>query len=213
MKKPSEKLAKAIAYEAKKKQERDENKRPAFHVTPTTGWCNDPNGFSRFGDEYHLFYQYYPYENKWGPMHWGHCKTKDFIKWEELPCAMAPDMEYDGQGCFSGTAVEHEEKHILMYTSVLEKDLEDGTHMVRQTQSIAIGDGETYEKVAENPVITADCLPEGSSPVDFRDPKIWKEDGKFFALIGSKSEDGSGQLALFTSEDAIHWNYEKMIDQ
>ena len=122
-------------------------------------------------------------------------------------------MEYDGQGCFSGTAVEHEGKHILMYTSVLEKDLEDGTHMVRQTQSIAIGDGENYEKVAENPVITADCLPEGSSPVDFRDPKIWKEDGRFYALIGSKAEDGSGQLALFTSEDALHWNYEKMIDQ
>lgn len=213
MNKQSEKLAKAIAYEAKKKKERDEDKRPAFHVTPTTGWCNDPNGFSRFGEEYHLFYQYYPYENKWGPMHWGHCKTKDFIKWEELPCALAPDMEYDGQGCFSGTAVEHEGKHILMYTSVLEKDLEDGTHMVRQTQSIAIGDGENYEKVAENPVITADCLPEGSSPVDFRDPKIWKEDGRFYALIGSKAEDGSGQLALFTSEDALHWNYEKMIDQ
>ena len=81
--------------------------------------------------------------------------AKDFIKWEELPCALAPDMEYDGQGCFSGTAVEHEGKHILMYTSVLEKDLEDGTHMVRQTQSIAIGDGENYEKVAENPVIIA----------------------------------------------------------
>lgn len=213
MNKQSEKLAKAITYEAKKKKERDEDKRPAFHVTPTTGWCNDPNGFSRFGEEYHLFYQYYPYENKWGPMHWGHCRTKDFIKWEELPCALAPDMEYDGQGCFSGTAVEHEGKHILMYTSVLEKDLEDGTHMVRQTQSIAIGDGENYEKVAENPVITADCLPEGSSPVDFRDPKIWKEDGRFYALIGSKAEDGSGQLALFTSEDALHWNYEKMIDQ
>ena len=69
MNKQSEKLAKAIAYETKKKQERDEDKRPAFHVTPTTGWCNDPNGFSRFGEEYHLFYQYYPYENKWGPMH------------------------------------------------------------------------------------------------------------------------------------------------
>ena len=124
MNKQSEKLAKAIAYEAKKKKERDEDKRPAFHVTPTTGWCNDPNGFSRFGEEYHLFYQYYPYENKWGPMHWGHCRTKDFIKWEELPCALASDMEYDGQGCFSGTAVEHEGKHILMYTSVLEKDLD-----------------------------------------------------------------------------------------
>ena len=46
MNKQSEKLAKAIAYEAKKKKERDEDKRPAFHVTPTTGWCNDPNGLS-----------------------------------------------------------------------------------------------------------------------------------------------------------------------
>ena len=32
MNKQSEKLAKAIAYEAKKKKERDEDKRPAFHV-------------------------------------------------------------------------------------------------------------------------------------------------------------------------------------
>ena len=51
MNKQSEKLAKAIAYEAKKKKERDEDKRPAFHVTPTTGWCNDPNGFSRNTDK------------------------------------------------------------------------------------------------------------------------------------------------------------------
>ena len=211
MNKQSEKLAKAIAYEAKKKKERDEDKRPAFHVTPTTGWCNDPNGFSRFGEEYHLFYQYYPYENKWGPMHWGHCKTKDFIKWEELPCAMAPDMEYDGQGCFSGTAVEHEGKHILMYTSVLEKDLEDGTHMVRQTQSIAIGDGETYEKVAENPVITADCLPEGSSPVDFRDPKIWKENDTYYMIVGNKNENQIGQVVLCSSKNLTDWKFETIL--
>ena len=29
----------------------------------------------------------------WGPMHWGHSKTKDFIKWEQLPVAMAPDSK------------------------------------------------------------------------------------------------------------------------
>ncbi len=29
----------------------------------------------------HLFYQYHPYSNEWGPMHWGHLNTEDFIHW------------------------------------------------------------------------------------------------------------------------------------
>lgn len=52
---------------------------------------------------------------------------------------------------------------------------EDGTHKIRQTQSIAIGDGVNYEKLSCNPVIKSNALPEGSSVVDFRDPRIWKE--------------------------------------
>ena len=78
---------------------------PKFHVTAPIGWINDPNGFAPYKGEYHLFHQYYPYDTKWGPMHWGHVKTQDFIKWERLPAALAPDMEYDKDGCFSGGAV------------------------------------------------------------------------------------------------------------
>ena len=43
---------------------------PKFHVTGGIGWINDPNGFAPYKGEYHLFFQYYPYDTKWGPMHW-----------------------------------------------------------------------------------------------------------------------------------------------
>ena len=56
--------------------------RPAFHLNAPIGWMNDPNGFSVYRREYHLFFQYHPYSSDWGPMHWGHAKTRDFIHWE-----------------------------------------------------------------------------------------------------------------------------------
>lgn len=208
-----DKLALARKYEQEKAKMQNLKNRPAFHVTPPVGWMNDPNGFSLYQGEYHLFYQYHPYSTHWGPMHWGHCKTRDFVKWEQLPCALAPDTDYDGQGCFSGSAVEQDGKHILMYTSVLEQKAEDGTPVIRQTQSIAVGDGLNYAKIEQNPVITADVLPEGSSPVDFRDPHIWKEGNTFYSCIGSKNADDSGQIALFSSGDAEHWNFEGIMDR
>ena len=41
-----------------------------------------------------------------------------------------------------------------MYTGVLDNKDENGERVVRQTQCIAIGDGENYEKLECNPVIT-----------------------------------------------------------
>lgn len=89
-----------------------------------------------------------------------------------------------------GSAIEWQGKHYLMYTSNREDKLPDGTLQIRQTQSMAVGNGRDYEKFPENPVITADTLPEGSSLSDFRDPKFWREDDGFYAVIGSRSPDG-----------------------
>lgn len=211
----SQALQKARAYEKEAGSKIPKEQKPSFHVSAPTGWINDPNGFSLFQGEYHLFYQYYPYAPKWGPMHWGHSKTRDFVKWEQLPAALAPDREYDGQGCFSGSALEADGRHILMYTSVLEKTAEDGGRLLRQTQSIAIGDGLNYEKIEANPVITGDMLPKGSSIEDFRDPKIWRDnrDGKFYAIIGSRHEDTSGQLVLFSSQNITDWKLEGVVER
>lgn len=209
----SEILNKARVFEKEAVNNISDEERPSFHLSAPIGWINDPNGFSSLSGEYHLFYQYHPYDIKWGPMHWGHSKTKDFIKWEQLPAALAPDKEYDMEGCFSGSAIESDGKHVLMYTGVIDKIQEDGSHLIRQTQCIAIGDGINYEKLDCNPVIDSFLLPEGSNLEDFRDPKIWKEGEDFYVVAGSRHADGSGQILLYKSKDLRNWSFVTVLDR
>lgn len=199
-------LEKARKYELDNIDTINDNKKPILHLASPIGWINDPNGFSMFKDEYHLFCQYHPYSKIWGPMHWAHFKSKDLIKWEHMPVALAPDTNYDSFGVFSGSAIEDNGKHILMYTGVIKDDEKE-----RQTQCIAIGDGINYEKLEQNPIIKGDVLPKGSSLVDFRDPKIWKEDDTFYSVVANRAEDGSGQIALFSSKNLIDWEFKNII--
>ncbi|MBD5094096.1 MAG: glycoside hydrolase family 32 protein [Subdoligranulum sp.] len=210
----SETLQKARDFEAHYGPLIPPEERPAFHATPTIGWMNDPNGFSCYKGEYHLFYQYHPYSNEWGPMHWGHLKTKDFLRWERLPAAIAPDEIYDASGCFSGGALELPDgRQLLMYTGVRRERTPEGLLQDRQTQCIAIGDGVDYEKLDTNPVLAENDLPEGGSAIDFRDPKIWQEaDGSYRAVIGNRCPDESGAILLYRSDDAITWTYEATLD-
>ncbi len=208
----SEKLKKARDFEAHYGPFIQDRNRPAYHLTPTIGWMNDPNGFSLYKGEYHLFYQYHPYDTKWGPMHWGHVKTKDFIHWERLPAAMAPDMDYDRNGCFSGSAIELDDgRQLLVYTGVKAVREENGELREHQTQCVAVGDGLNYEKYEENPVITADDLPAGGSPFDFRDPKIWREGGTFYLVVGNRPADGSGSILMYESADGLRWKYKGVL--
>ena len=205
-------LEKARKYEKEFINCISKEEKPSFHLCAPIGWINDPNGFSTFNNEYHLFYQYHPYDVVWGPMYWGHSKTNDFIKWEQLPIALAPEASYDMGGCFSGSALEYDGKHVIMYTGVLDNKDENGERVVRQTQCIAIGDGENYEKLECNPVITHEMLPEGSSLEDFRDPKIWREGEEFYCVVASRSNDGSGQILMYKSNNLKEWEFVTIVD-
>ncbi len=211
----SEILEKARKYEAAREKEIDPLERPVYHLSPRVGWMNDPNGFCFYKGQYHLFYQYHPYSLKWGPMHWGHAVSRDFLHWEYLPCALAPDTDRDSFGCFSGSAITMPDgRQMLLYTGVYEEKDDDGSVRTIQTQCAAFGDGVDYEKYEGNPVLDERDLPVGGSRENFRDPKIWQEpDGSYACVVGNQSDDGSGSLLLYRSADALHWQFDTILDR
>lgn len=174
-----------------------------YHLMGPTGWINDPNGFVYFQGAYHLFYQFYPYDSVWGPMHWGHAKSVDLVHWEQLPVALAPSEDYDKDGCFSGSAIVKGDKLYLMYTG----HVEEGDYR-REVQCIAVSeDGIHFEKHIQNPVISEEHI-EGVAKVDeFRDPKIFIHEDVYYAVIVAQTLDKRGQVLLFKSEDLMTWDY------
>ncbi len=176
--------------------------KPQYHFTAPIGWINDPNGFVYYKGEYHLFYQYHPYAAKWGPMHWGHAKSKDLLNWEHLPVALMPDQPYDIGGCFSGTALVEGDNLLLMYTGVSERKGQS-----RQVQCLAIStDGITFEKSPYNPVIDERHV---DNTTDFRDPKILKRADKYYSLVAS-TKDNIGNVLLFESDDLVSWTFKSI---
>ncbi|WP_209124138.1 glycoside hydrolase family 32 protein [Alkalihalobacillus sp. BA299] len=177
-----------------------------YHVASPAYWINDPNGFIFYKGEYHLFYQHHPFTSQWGPMHWGHVKSKDLTFWEHLPVALAPSEEYDKDGCFSGSAIEKDGKLYLMYTGHKWTGENHDTDL-EQVQCLAVSeDGVSFKKIASNPVIKG--APEGDiHPHHIRDPKVWKHGDYYYCVIGNKTKEEVGQVLLYRSEDLLEWEF------
>ena len=224
----SDTLKQVREFEKQESAQISKEQRPVYHFSPYTGWLNDPNGFSFYRGQYHLFYQNHPFSSYWGPMHWGHAVSSDLINWEYKPCAMAPDTDYDGSGCFSGTAITLEDgRQLLMYTgcgSNEEDPLNKGRWL--QTQCVAVSEEQAdgsveYVKYEANPVIGAEDLPEDCDAYEFRDPYIWRtSDGSYRAVVaagrtGEIGDDGNyhsdeGTLLLvYNSSDGFSWEFER----
>jgi possible beta-fructofuranosidase len=214
-KKISKKLSLARFFEKAHFSEIQRQERPGFHLSPALGWLNDPNGFSIYKGEYHLFYQYNPYSTRWDAMHWGHWTSKDLLHWDYQEASLAPDEDYE-TGVFSGTAIADKDgSHLIMYTADYTKvpdystDLSGKNGIRRETQCIAKGYGREYQKFEGNPVLSEKDLPEEFTIEDFRDPKLWiGKDGKYYAVtVARKKRDNLGAALLFSSENAVEWQY------
>lgn len=175
--------------------------RQTFHIQPETGLLNDPNGFSYFNGEYHLFYQWFPLGPVHGLKYWYHTKSKNLVHWENVGIGIAPTNEYDSHGCYSGSAIEHEGKLYLLYTG----NSRDRNWIRHSYQCLAIMDQTGKIEKRKEPVIHH--IPNGYTN-HFRDPKVWKEGKTFFTVIGAQRENKTGCVVLYSSNDLINWKFE-----
>jgi len=182
--------------------ERGDDFRPAYHLAPPAGWMNDPNGLVFFRGEYHVFYQHHPYSAHWGPMHWGHARSRDLVHWEHLPIALAPGAAYDRDGCFSGSAVVADDRLYLIYTGHVWLGAPGDDRHIRQVQCLASStDGVSFDKHG----VVIEAAPEPGI-MHFRDPKVWRRAGQWWMALGARRGDDP-QLLLYRSDDLRRWEY------
>ena len=185
----------------------NEQFRPQFHFTPQEKWMNDPNGLVYHNGVYHLFYQYYPEDIIWGPMHWGHATSKDLISWEHKPIALFPDehgLIFSGSAVVdvhntSGFGTKENPPLVAMFTYHLMEGEKAGRNDF-QTQGIAysVDNGDTWTKYEGNPVI-------GNKDIkDFRDPKVfWHDETKQWVMVLVAGDHAK----FYSSSDLKSWTY------
>ena len=174
--------------------------RQKYHIQGIVGLINDPNGFSQFKGKYHMFYQWNPLGTIHKNKTWAHSVSDDLLHWERLGTALRPDTWYSKDGVYSGSAIVDDGKLYLFYTGNV-KDC-DGNRESYQCLAVS-SDGENFERWEPSIV----NQPDGYTR-HIRDPKIWKKDGKFYAVIGIQSEDLEGKAVLYSSENIKDWKFE-----
>ncbi|HWO95790.1 MAG TPA: sucrose-6-phosphate hydrolase [Bacillus sp. (in: firmicutes)] len=179
--------------------------RQTFHIQPNTGLLNDPNGFSYYNGEYHLFYQWFPLGPVHGLKYWYHMKSKDLVHWDDAGVGLEPNDYYDSHGAYSGSAIEHEGKLHLLYTG----NTRDENWIRHPYQCLAVMDQTGNISKLDKAVISS--VPAGYTD-HFRDPKVWKEGDTFYAVIGAQRTDETGCIVLYSSPDLLKWTFEGEIN-
>lgn len=179
---------------------------PRFHIASNGGWINDPNGLSFYQGRWHVFYQLHPFGTTWGPMHWGHVSSSDLVTWTREPVAMAPSLEAEAAGVFSGSATEGDDGRLwVFYTAHRWMNGIDDAEGNLEVQAFATSeDGVHLTKggiVVDNPERLR----------DFRDPKVWKQDGTWYMVFGQRSADNRGEIVLYASSDMRSWSFEQVL--
>ena len=162
-----------------------------YHYSRKEGWLGNPCGLLYFKGRYHLFFQLNPYSFRYGPMHWGHVTSEDLINWEECPVAISPENELS---CNSGSAIVHDGKIWLFYTSLSNDNKET-------VCACCSGDGVNFTKMG-SPVATSPF--EGTSK--FRDPFVMRYGNGFRMIVGA-GKFGVAKVVQFESDDLMNWKY------
>jgi beta-fructofuranosidase len=174
--------------------------RQGYHIQPTTGLLNDPNGFSYFAGKWHLFYQTFPFGPTHGLKSWAHCISSDLVHWQHLILALIPDRPNDRHGVYSGSAVSLPDQLLLMYTG--NNHTTNGKRQSTQLGALMTKTGQITKQ--SQPLL---AQPPAGYTQEWRDPQIFQADGQYWCTIGGQRDADIGAVLLYQSADAQHWQF------
>lgn len=173
--------------------------RPQYHFSPEEGFINDPNGLVYYDGEYHLFFQYNPFDLHQDPnyVYWGHAISTDLLHWQHMPLRLGPD---ELGSLYSGSAVVDWNNSSGFFDGKpgLVAFFAYSDWNVREEPGLAYsrGRGRSWTKYEGNPVI-----PNPGVGSHFRDPKVfwYKPTERWIMVLGG------GPLRIYSSENLIDW--------
>ena len=182
-------------------------RRLRFHLMPPVGWMNDPNGLCWYNGNYHVFYQYSPFNANRGVIFWGHWTSPDLLHWTQQPVPLCPDQPWNLHGVYSGSALVEEDALYLYYTGSVKFAGEYDFINNGRGSSTALAITRDGIHVDSNQVL----LENKDYPADLschvRDPKVWKQDGRYYMVLGARTKDSVGEVLVYESEDKLHWKH------
>lgn len=183
-----------------------------FHLMPPIGWINDPNGLCYFKGEYHIFFQYSPFEVEGGLKFWGHYITKDLINYKYVGVSIYPNEKYDCHGVYSGSAFIEDDKIYIYYTGnvkllgehdYIESGREANTMLTVSDDGINFSEKECLMEMKDYPKGITNHI---------RDPKVWKADNSYYMVQGARKygydrDNDIGEVLIFSSKDKRNWKH------
>lgn len=183
-----------------------------YHIMPTSGWVNDPNGLCQFKGVYHIYYQYSPFDVNGKLKLWGHITTEDFIKYQEHEPVLYPDFRYDQNGVYSGSAVVRNGKINYFYTGNVKHLDGDYDYIMtgREQNLIACSSEDGFNFSEKELIMTNTDFPSNLS-LHVRDPKVYHKNGIDYMVIGARDDNSTGCILVLKGKDLKDWECHTVI--
>lgn len=183
-----------------------------YHIMPTSGWVNDPNGLCQFKGVYHIYYQYSPFDVNGKLKLWGHITTEDFIKYQEHEPVLYPDFRYDQNGVYSGSAVVRNGKINYFYTgNVKHLDGDYDYIMTGREQNLIACSSEDGFNFSEKELIMTNTDFPSKLSLHVRDPKVYHKNGIDYMVIGARDDNSTGCILVLKGKDLKNWECHTVI--
>lgn len=183
-----------------------------YHIMPTSGWVNDPNGLCQFKGVYHIYYQYSPFDVNGKLKLWGHITTEDFIKYQEHEPVLYPDFRYDQNGVYSGSAVVRNGKINYFYTgNVKHLDGDYDYIMTGREQNLIACSSEDGFNFSEKELIMTNTDFPSKLSLHVRDPKVYHKNGIDYMVIGARDDNSTGCILVLKGKDLKDWECHTVI--